>query len=66
MTPVSSRSGRILQVLVILAMLTVAYFAGVLTERWRFDVQRAAVIEKYDRALKTWHDQQMQAEKATR
>lgn len=63
--PPASRSGRVLHVVAILAALTVAYFAGVLTERIRFDTQRNAVIEKYNKALKDYHDQQMKAEKAS-
>ncbi len=61
--PRPSRSGQILRVVALLAALTVAYFAGVLTERFRFDAQRNAVIEKYNKALKDYHDQQMKAEK---
>lgn len=58
------RSGQVLRVVALLAALTVAYFAGVLTERFRFDAQRNAVIEKYNKALKDYHEQQMKAEKA--
>lgn len=61
----TSRSGKALRLLALLVALVVAYFAGVLTERVRFDAQRQDVIQKYDKALKVWRDQQMQAEKAT-
>ncbi len=61
----NSRSRKILGLLAFLTALVVAYFAGVLTERLRFDAQRQTVIQKYDKALKVWRDQQMQAEKAT-
>lgn len=61
----TSRSGKALRLLALLVALVVAYFAGVLTERVRFDAQRQDVIQKYDKALKAWRDQQMQAEKAT-
>ena len=61
----ASRSGQILRVVAILAALTAAYFAGVLTERIRFDAQRNAVIQKYDKALRDYHDQQMKVEKAS-
>ncbi len=60
-----SRSGKALRLLALVVALVVAYFAGVLTERFRFDAQRQGIIQKYDRALKAWRDQQMQAEKAT-
>ena len=63
--PPASRSGRVLRVVALVAALTVAYFAGVLTERIRFDTQRNAVIEKYNKALKDYHDQQMKAEKTS-
>lgn len=61
----TSRSGKALRLLALLVALVVAYFAGVLTERVRFDAQRQDVIQKYDKALKAWRDQHMQAEKAT-
>ena len=63
--PSHGRLGRVLRVVALLAALTVAYFAGVLTERIRFDTQRNAVIEKYNKALKDYHDQQMRVEKAS-
>ena len=63
--PHASRSGQVLRVVAVLAALTVAYFAGVLTERFRFDAQRNAVIERYNKALRDYHDQQMKAEKAS-
>ncbi len=59
-----SRSGQVLRVVALLSALTVAYFAGVLTERLRFDARRNEVIERYNRALREYHDQQMKAEKA--
>ncbi len=63
--PSHGRLGRVFRVVALLAALTAAYFAGVLTERVRFDTQRNAVIEKYNKALKDYHDQQMRAEKAS-
>jgi len=63
--PSYGRLGRVLRVVALLAALTVAYFTGVLTERLRFDAQRNAVIQKYDKALKDYHEQQMRAEKAS-
>ena len=63
--PSHGRLGRALRVVALLAALTVAYFAGVLTERLRFDAQRNAVIQKYDKALRDYHEQQMRVEKAS-
>lgn len=60
-----SRSGRVLRLVALLAALTVAYFAGVLTERLRFDAHRNAVIQKYDKALRDYHEQKMRVEKAS-
>ncbi len=61
----ASRSGAALRLLAPLVALVVAYFAGVLTERVRFDARRQDVLQRYDKALKAWQDQQIQAEKAT-
>lgn len=60
-----SRSGQVLRVVALLAALTAAYFAGVLTERIRFDARRNAVIQKYDKALRDYQEQRMKAEKAS-
>lgn len=61
----TSEPGKILRILALLGALVVTYFAGILTERFRFDAHRQGVIQKYDKALRDWHDKQMQAEKAT-
>jgi hypothetical protein len=58
------RQGRALRFLAFLAFLTIAYFAGVATERMRFDRERSAVIQKYEKALADWKNQQMKAEKS--
>lgn len=63
--PSHGRLGRALRAVALLAALTVAYFAGVLTERIRFDARRNAVIQKYDKALRDYHDLQMKVEKAS-
>jgi hypothetical protein len=52
-------------VLAFVAFLTIAYFAGVATERMRFDRERSAVIQKYEKALAEWRNQQMKAEKSS-
>ena len=59
----ASRLGNALRLLALLVALVVAYFAGVLTERVRFDAKRQDVIKRYDKALKAWQEYQMQAEK---
>ncbi len=63
--PSHGRLGRVFRVVALLAALTVAYFSGVLTERLRFDARRNAVIQKYDKALRDYHEQQMKVEKAS-
>lgn len=60
-----TQSRKALRWLALLVALVVAYFAGILTERLRFDAQRKDVIQKYDNALRAWHEQQMQAEKVS-
>ena len=57
------RRVQALRLLAFLACLTIAYFAGVATERMRFDRERSAVIQKYEKALADWRNQQMKAEK---
>jgi hypothetical protein len=62
-SPDQSRQTRPLKILALIALLVIAYFAGVITERMRFDQERSAVIKKYEKALSDWRHQQMQAEK---
>ena len=57
------RSGRVLQVLALLLVLIVAYLAGILTERLRFDRQRSDMLRRYDHALREHQDQIIRAEK---
>jgi len=57
------RPVQALRVLAFLALLTIVYFAGVATERMRFDKERSAVIKKYEKVLADWRNQQMQSEK---
>jgi len=43
-----SRSGRVLKALAVLGAMVLAFFAGVLVERLRFDVQRTDMLRRYD------------------
>ena len=58
-----SRAGRVLKALAMLGAVVVAFFAGVLVERLRFDVQRTDMLRRYDQALRRHQEQIMQSEK---
>ena len=58
-----SRSGRILRALAMLGAVAVAFFAGVLVERLRFDARRTDMLRRYDQALRQHQEQIMQSEK---
>jgi hypothetical protein len=60
----SRRSGRVFVALLMAAVAVVAFLAGVLTERMRFDGKRDEMLRRYDRALKQHQQQIMQSEKA--
>jgi len=56
-------SSRILKALVAAVALLAAFFAGVLTERLRFDFQRTDMLSRYDRALRQHQEQIIETEK---
>ena len=56
-------SRRVLKALALLVIVLVAFFAGVLVERLRFDAQRADMLRRYDRALREHQNQLIQSEK---
>ena len=58
-----ARSGRVLRALVLAVVVLAAFFAGVLTERLRFDVERSAMLRRYDRALREHQQQIIQTER---
>lgn len=58
-----SRSGRVLKALAVLGAVVVAFFAGVLVERLRFDLQRTDMLRRYDQALRRHQEQIMHSEK---
>ena len=57
------RSVRVLRVLVLAAVVLAAFLAGILTERLRFDVERTAMLRRYDRALREHQQQIIQTER---
>ena len=58
-----SRSGRVLKALAMLGAVGVAFFAGILVERLRFDARRTDMLRRYDQALRQHQEQIMQSEK---
>jgi hypothetical protein len=56
-------SERVLRLLVLALVVIVAYLAGILTERLRFDRARSDMLRRYDRALREHQDQIIRAEK---
>lgn len=57
------RSGRVLKLLSVLVAVVLAFFAGMLVERLRFDSQRTDMLRRYDQALRQHQLQLMQSEK---
>jgi hypothetical protein len=58
-----SPSARVLGALALVAVVVVAFFAGVLVERLRFDAKRSDMLRRYDQALRRHQEQLMQSEK---
>jgi hypothetical protein len=63
MTPLALVRTNVLGVLAVVAALVLAFFAGVLFERLRFDAQRTDMLRRYDRALRQHQEQIMQSER---
>jgi hypothetical protein len=63
MTPIAPVRANALGALAVVAALVLAFFAGVLFERLRFDAQRTDMLRRYDRALRQHQEQIMQSEK---
>ena len=57
------RAGWVLRALIAAAVVVVAFLAGVLAERLRFDVERREMLKRYDRALRQHQEQIMQSER---
>jgi hypothetical protein len=58
-------SRRVLRGLAALAVLTMAFFAGMLVERLRLDARREEMLRRYNEVLRQYREQQMRSEKAT-
>ena len=60
--PTGSR--RVLRGLGLLAIVAMAFLAGMLVERLRLDAQRDDMLRRYDQVLRQYRDQQMRSEKS--
>ena len=47
-----------------LAVVAMAFLAGMLVERLRLDARREDMLRRYDQVLQQYRDQQMRAEKS--
>ena len=63
MAPLALARTNVLGALAVVAALVLAFFAGVLCERLRFDAQRTDMLRRYDRALRQHQEQIMRSEK---
>lgn len=58
-------SRRVLKGLTALAVVAVAFFAGMPVERLRLDAKREEMLRRYDHVLRQYRDLQMRSEKAS-
>ena len=61
--PETPRTHRVLKGLTILAVVAMAFLAGMLVERLRLDAQREDMLRRYDQVLRQYREQQMISEK---
>ena len=59
----ATRSHGVLRGLAVLAVVAMAFFAGMLVERLRLDARREEMLRRYDQVLQQYRDQQMSSEK---
>jgi hypothetical protein len=59
-----TRSHRVLRRLAVLAVVAMAFFAGMLVERLRLDARREDMLRRYNQVLQQYRDQQMRSEKS--
>jgi len=60
----ATRSHRVLRRLAVLAVVAMAFFAGMLVERLRLDARREDMLRRYNQVLQQYRDQQMRSEKS--
>ena len=56
-------SPRVLKGLAALAVVAIAFFAGMLVERLRLDARREEMLRRYNQVLQQYREQQMRSEK---
>jgi hypothetical protein len=56
----------VLRGLAALAVVAMAFFAGMLVERLRLDAKREEMLRRYDQVLQQYRDQQMRSEQSGR
>ena len=61
--PETPRTHRVLKGLAVLALVAMAFLAGMLVERLRLDAQREDMLRRYDQVLRQYREQQMISEK---
>jgi Na+/H+ antiporter NhaB len=54
----------VLRRLAVLAVVAMAFLAGMLVERLRLDAKREEMLRRYDQVLQQYRDQQMRSEKS--
>ena len=64
MTRAEGGSHRVLWGMALAVIVLAAFFGGMLVERLRLDAKRDEVIQRYDRELQEYREQQMRSEKA--
>ena len=57
-------SRRVLRGLAALAVVVMAFLAGMLAERLRLDARRDDMLRRYNQVLQQYRDEQMRAEKS--
>ena len=62
----ATRSHRVLRGLAVLAVVAMAFLAGMLVERLRLDAKREDMLRRYDQVLQQYRDQQMRSEQSGR
>jgi hypothetical protein len=59
-------SQHVLRGLAALAVVAMAFFAGMLVERLRLDAKREEMLRRYDQVLQQYREQQMRSEQSGR
>ena len=62
----ATRSHRVLRGLAVLAVVAMAFLAGMLVERLRLDAKREEMLRRYDQVLQQYREQQMRSEQSGR